>query len=75
MVEQSKDAADVKIAGVSASDIKESAITYYEDVQDRLIDIDKQVRRTVSARPLACVAGAFAVGFIAARTLRMWRHR
>ncbi|MEQ1875867.1 MAG: hypothetical protein ABL958_04415 [Bdellovibrionia bacterium] len=73
-MEERKDIADLKVGGISANELKETATGYYEDFQDRVADADRQIRSAVSARPLACVAGAFAIGFLAAKSFRMWRR-
>lgn len=73
-MEAKNNLSDVKLGGVSVNEIKDAAEGYYDQIQDRLAEVDKQVRATVNARPLACIAGAFAVGFVVARTLRAWRR-
>lgn len=65
---------NMKIGGYSVEDVRDTASEYIENFQGQYADLDRRVRSLVHTQPLACVAGAFAVGFLFARTFRAWRR-
>jgi hypothetical protein len=71
-VEENRDLAST--ARESLSEWRDTAETYASDIQSRLGDLDLRVREMVRTRPVACVAGAFAIGFIVARSFRKMRR-
>ncbi len=70
---ENKQLSNLEIGGYSATDIRDTAQEYLGDFQERFAGVDKRVRQVVNERPVACVLGAFAVGYLFAKTFRMWR--
>ncbi|HEX4925609.1 MAG TPA: hypothetical protein VFV50_16055 [Bdellovibrionales bacterium] len=65
---------NMKLGGYSVSDIRDTASEYVSNFQGQYADVDRRVRNFVHQQPLVAVAGAFAVGFLLARSIRAWRR-
>jgi len=52
-----------------------TAKDYLQSFRNNFSEIDRRFRDTVTARPIACAAGAFFIGYVAAKLSRsMWRR-